>query len=930
VAQAFTSNTFARGPSVVDLSGVSGQITDINNQIISLSDLAGKAATDAGAAITAAQNAASLADGKAVVYYGADQPTGQTAKDINDLWLTDKGVVYRYNGTTWVIADDQRIATALTNAKNADDKASSKITTYYGGTMPTGTAFAMGDLWFDQVNGNTLYTWRGAQPWTRVQDTSIQTAQDRADLAVASAASADAKADGKVTTFLQTTAPVADADGDLWIDTDDKNKLYYWNGYAGAWPITNLVVNPRTKTTGSGWYASGGTGSYDATNLRDGHGTQLVTDTGGGSHKAGLSNAQNSFAVTAGETVGVRVDVMYDRAVSLRLYARWKNSTNADLDATLNAYPLAPAVAVPANTWVTLVGQGVAPDTTTTMEIMWGVASGAVAGAKLWSTNAVVTKLATGQVWTGPVVDGSMAPKVVWTGTADNSTSTYVPAWLVAQDQSIGDLSQVVGTKITTLWSDTQPPTTGRTEGDLWVNTTKVNGVALNTLYRFTGGVWVNIQDKAITDAQSKADTAYVSANGKNAVFHQLSTQTPPNTTDNPRKPGDLWFQTDPNKEVVLKWDAGGGGQWLPAYIGDGAISTLNVGKLTTGELTVDIQLTAGRFLTAAFGTPRVQIDSTGITAFKDTTTVPYFSLDKTGVVINGGIIRTAPTGARWEISSTLGTAAQATNLIRGWPGSPTGDSVPATFQVDFTPVDSFPNPNNPQLDTPWIGITTPRLGTQGGYGYINMYGARRDGTSLPYFQYMAPGGHSFTGTIKILDSGLTMELGHLTMGKIDSPQSRIIYFRKQTDDLSKYYESRSYLYGGQSTSGWSTVLYEGGNYVSRINLTPNADLQIGFSDSTTRAVPVTPGSSTKWMNWGYLNVTTNASGVGTIPHGLGATPRIVVCVHRSATGGTGTQYIVRPISGSYDTDNFQFIARTDAGAVAASTGVGVEFFVGT
>src|SRR5690606_19837315 len=41
-------------------------------------------------------------------------------------------------------------------------------------------------------------------------------------------------ADGKITSFYADTAPASGmATGDLWYDTNDKNKPHYWNG--GAW-----------------------------------------------------------------------------------------------------------------------------------------------------------------------------------------------------------------------------------------------------------------------------------------------------------------------------------------------------------------------------------------------------------------------------------------------------------------------------------------------------------------------------------------------------------------------------------------------------------------------------------------------------------------------------------------------------------------------
>ena len=50
--------------------------------------------------------------------------------------------------------------------------------------------------------------------------------------AIADAASAQATADGKIVSFYQNEPPTAGAVGDFWIDTNDSNKLYRWSGSA--------------------------------------------------------------------------------------------------------------------------------------------------------------------------------------------------------------------------------------------------------------------------------------------------------------------------------------------------------------------------------------------------------------------------------------------------------------------------------------------------------------------------------------------------------------------------------------------------------------------------------------------------------------------------------------------------------------------------
>ena len=55
-------------------------------------------------------------------------------------------------------------------------------------------------------------------------------AKTLADTAQTAANSAQTTANGRIRSFYQTTAPTASAIGDLWVDTDDNNRMYRWNG----------------------------------------------------------------------------------------------------------------------------------------------------------------------------------------------------------------------------------------------------------------------------------------------------------------------------------------------------------------------------------------------------------------------------------------------------------------------------------------------------------------------------------------------------------------------------------------------------------------------------------------------------------------------------------------------------------------------------
>ena len=111
--------------------------------------------------------------------------------------------------------------------------ADGRITTFFQTSTPM--ASEIGDIWFDTDDANKMYRWSGTA-WVLARDTGITTA-------IATASDALATADGKVTSFFQTSAPTAEAVGDLWFDTDDNNKLYRWNGSSWVLSTDSRVTN---------------------------------------------------------------------------------------------------------------------------------------------------------------------------------------------------------------------------------------------------------------------------------------------------------------------------------------------------------------------------------------------------------------------------------------------------------------------------------------------------------------------------------------------------------------------------------------------------------------------------------------------------------------------------------------------------------------
>lgn len=94
-------------------------------------------------------------------------------------------------------------------------------------------------------------------------------------------------------------------------------------------------------------------------------------------------------------------------------------------------------------------------------------------------------------------------------------------------------------------------------------------------------------EQAAITaaDAGSAATGALEAANGKSRVWYR--TTQPPQTGN---RVDDLWFDTA-NQFRPNRWT---GTAWLPALLGNAALSSITVGKLVSGTLAAGVSITAG------------------------------------------------------------------------------------------------------------------------------------------------------------------------------------------------------------------------------------------------------------------------------------------------------------------------------------------------
>ena len=135
----------------------------------------------------------------------------------NDIWYdTDDGQVHTRNSSNnaWVAARDATLVTLFGS------------TSFTGSTLSGAMATAQGDI----------VTVTNAQSATATNVTNLT-----------------AKVDTKNQTFIQDNAPADNTtndlqDGDLWIDSNDDNKLYRWNNTSSSWVVVRDTSNDGKAT----------------------------------------------------------------------------------------------------------------------------------------------------------------------------------------------------------------------------------------------------------------------------------------------------------------------------------------------------------------------------------------------------------------------------------------------------------------------------------------------------------------------------------------------------------------------------------------------------------------------------------------------------------------------------------------------------------
>jgi hypothetical protein len=269
-----------REARVTAVTAVASSVTSLSSQVnnvttglpatraLLLSDYYTGATVDS--SITSAKTSLkAYADIQSKVFRQAAAPTKRgvdpdTAADLplkaGDIWIDsdDANKNYAWSGSAWVATTDTAafdawiLATYTPGVTSLQTQVDAKAETWFQTSDPS-TAWTdqptrdkhNGDLWYDtDAATKKLKRYRASDnTWVDIDD---QTAID----AAAAAADAQSTADGKITTFAQNDAPTAEGEGDLWIDTNDSNKPYRWNG--SAWVAvrdgTIATVDARVTT----------------------------------------------------------------------------------------------------------------------------------------------------------------------------------------------------------------------------------------------------------------------------------------------------------------------------------------------------------------------------------------------------------------------------------------------------------------------------------------------------------------------------------------------------------------------------------------------------------------------------------------------------------------------------------------------------------
>jgi hypothetical protein len=200
--------------------------------------------------ITKALNEASVAkdtaDNKRRVFTSQPYPP----YDRGDMWVQGSSgdIMYctesrssgSYSASDWARASkytDDTATNILSGVVSAlKDTVDGKTTTWYQNDKPTSAS--TNDIWYN-TSDERIYRFNGSS-WTDITTTALKAALDAAE-------DAQTTADGKIVTYAQASTPSGVSIGDLWIDTDNQNMLYRWDGKLWRPYRDQLIISVQSQ-----------------------------------------------------------------------------------------------------------------------------------------------------------------------------------------------------------------------------------------------------------------------------------------------------------------------------------------------------------------------------------------------------------------------------------------------------------------------------------------------------------------------------------------------------------------------------------------------------------------------------------------------------------------------------------------------------------
>lgn len=559
-----------------------------------ISDLAKKTSKDLSDAVNemlqAMQDAdQALADGMLETFYTPTEPSG--AK-LGDLWFNTKtGKLYRHNGSTtaspWTLIEDAKITEAIEKAQDAQTTADGKITSYYQNEPPVGTAskpLAEGDLWVDLNDGNRLYRYSVSKKrWIDIHDSKLDAISKDLSDAIINIGNQmgnleEALRDSMIDIFYQDEKPATAKEGDLWYDTNDKNKAYIYK--QGTWVtiqdqkiIDALNQAQSAQTTADGKITSYYTNTKPTVaqypKLSEG---DIWIDTGNGNKPHRYTNG--SWVSIQDEKIN-QVSKQFSDAVN-GILSNIEDINQAIADGMIDTFyqPTTPTGKYGDLWFNTSTGKlyrhngnssnpwQLIEDAKITEAIDKAQSAQTTADGKIttyylssFPTTSTHQKLSEGDI-------------LIHTGEGFKQYRYTSGQWKPIQDKAINQISKDLATAVDSLTTNMQDmesalvdkmivtyyestqPSKGKV-GDLWFNT------STGRAYRHNGTQWVLVQDKQLEQALRNAQNAQDTADKKIVSYYCKKNELPASSQ---LGRGDLWFDTadknHPHRWVGNAWES--------------------------------------------------------------------------------------------------------------------------------------------------------------------------------------------------------------------------------------------------------------------------------------------------------------------------------------------------------------------------------------